>query len=230
MLNPILRPFIAGLVAALPLTLTIVAVVWLADLVHKFLGPESAFGKVLGSFGLRFVTSEVVAYLLGLGVALGAIYLLGLAVELGMKNRWNRFVDFVMNRLPVVKSVYHALKKLMSMFEQKEQSDVKAMSPVLCRLGGKEGTAVLALMPSPEPVYFDDQEYYAVMIPTAPVPFGGAILYVPAAWVEPASLTFDGLFNIYMSMGATSHEYFGVRKENVSGPQPGASSAEPVRS
>ena len=55
------------------------------------------------------------------------------------------------------------------------------------------------------------QDYSGVMIPTAPVPFGGAILYVPVDWVEPTDLTFDELFNVYMSMGATSSEYLGDR-------------------
>ncbi len=48
------------------------------------------------------------------------------------------------------------------------------------------------------------------MIPTAPVPFGGAILYIPVEWVETADIAFDGLLNIYMSMGVTSSDYFPI--------------------
>ena len=208
MLHRILRPFVAGLLAALPLALTVAAVIWLADLVHRFLGPGSAFGKLMGSIGLRLVTSEVVAYVVGLGFVLSGIYLLGLLVETGMKSRLNLLVDTLMDRLPLVKTVYHALKKLMSMFEQKEQPDHKTMRAALCRFGGEGGTALLALVPSPEPVNLNGREYLAVLIPTAPVPFGGAILYMPVEWVEPVDFAFDGLLNIYMSMGATSSEYF----------------------
>ena len=225
MLHRILRPFVAGLLAALPLALTVAAVLWLADLVHRFLGPASAFGKLLGSIGLKFVTSDVVAYVIGFGVVLTVIYLLGLAVEAGMKNRWNMLVDTVMDRLPLIKSVYHVLRKLMAMFESRDQSEMKSMSAVMCRFGGGESSSVLALLPSSEPVRFRGRDYYAVLIPTAPVPFGGAILYVPLEWVEPVDIAFEGLLNIYMSMGATSAEYFGKRQgespvENVPSPDP----------
>jgi len=34
------------------------------------------------------------------------------------------------------------------------------------------------------------------MIPTAPVPLGGAILYVPVACVEPVDMAVDALVNV----------------------------------
>lgn len=45
------------------------------------------------------------------------------------------------------------------------------------------------------------------MISTAPVPFGRAILYVPVDCVEPVDMAVDELVNVYMSMGAISHDY-----------------------
>ena len=59
------RTFLAGLLAALPIVLTIAASVWLAEFIHRFLGPASGFGKILGKIGLRFVTSEASAYFRG---------------------------------------------------------------------------------------------------------------------------------------------------------------------
>jgi len=206
-LRNILRPFLAGLLVALPLALTIAVLVWLIDFIHRFLGPGSTVGNMLQSIGLNFATSEFAAYLIGVILALVLIYLLGMLVEAGMKNRLNALVDNIMDRVPLVGKIYNALKKLMRMFEQKDQSELKAMSAVMCHFGGRGGTAVLALMPSSERIKLHDQEYYGVLIPTAPVPFGGAILYVPIDWVEPMDITFDELFNIYMSMGATSAEY-----------------------
>jgi uncharacterized membrane protein len=201
------RPFMAGLLAVFPLILTVGVVYWLAKFVHDLLGPKSDFGKLLGSIGLQFVTSNVVAYLIGLGVALALIYLLGLLVQAGMKNRWNRLMDKVMHRLPLVNTVYDTSKKLIRMFDQKSDSEMKAMSPVLCHFGGEGGTAVLALMPSEQPIHLNGFTYRAVLIPTAPIPFGGALLYVPADWVKPVDFAVDGLFNIYMTMGVTSPDY-----------------------
>ena len=203
----IFRPFIAGLLAALPLALTLGILFWLADFIQGLLGPRSAFGKLLGSIGLRFVTGEIVAYLIGLLVALAVVYLLGLVVEAGMKNRWNALVGMVLGRVPLVSTIYRASKQLIRMLERDDRADMKAMSPVLCRLGGEGGTAVLALRPNPQHIELHGRDYHAVLIPTAPVPFGGAILYVPVEWVEPVDFAFEGLLNVYMSMGGTSPDY-----------------------
>jgi Uncharacterized conserved protein len=95
------------------------------------------------------------------------------------------------------------------MFDKQENAEFKSMSAVMCYFGGnKHGTTVLALLTSPETVEFNGQRYYAVIVPTAPVPFGGAILYMPTEWVEKVDFGFDGLFNIYMSMGVSSADYF----------------------
>jgi uncharacterized membrane protein len=53
------------------------------------------------------------------------------------------------------------------------------------------------------------EPYLAVLVPTAPVPVGGGLLYVPKAWVTPAEVGVDGLTSIYVSMGITSHQYLG---------------------
>ncbi len=203
----IARTFVAGLLAALPLALTLAVIVWSAEFIQRFLGPKSTIGKLLESFGLRFVSSEIVAYLLGVVLTLLLVYLIGVLVEAGLKNRWQFLIDYLFQRIPLVRTVYQTVSRLLEMFEPRDQSSLKAMSAVMCHLGGKGGTAVLALMPSPESVTLSGREYKAVLIPTAPVPFGGAILYVPEDWVEPADFAFDGLLNIYMSMGANSSDY-----------------------
>ena len=41
-------------------------------------------------------------------------------------------------------------------------------------------------------------------VPSAPVPFGGALVYVPAAWIEPAEGGIDELMSVYVSMGITA--------------------------
>ena len=201
------RTFIAGLLAALPLVLTLAAIIWLVEFIHRFMGPKSAFGKLWKSIGLQFISSETAAYIIGVIVTLMMIFLLGLLVQTGMRYRWQAMVDGIMESLPLVRTIYIALSKLTRIFEQKEETDMKAMTAVLCHFGGKGGTSVLALMPSPETIHLNGHDYYAVLIPTAPVPFGGAILYVPVDWVEHANMEFDGLLNVYMSMGATSTDY-----------------------
>jgi uncharacterized membrane protein len=39
------------------------------------------------------------------------------------------------------------------------------------------------------------------------VPVGGALLYVPKAWVTPAPVGMEALTSIYVSMGVTAGEH-----------------------
>jgi len=41
------------------------------------------------------------------------------------------------------------------------------------------------------------------------VPVGGALIYVPQAWVQTAPIGVDGLTSIYVSMGVTSAQHLG---------------------
>ncbi len=88
------------------------------------------------------------------------------------------------------------------------------MTPVLCRFGADGGTLTLALLPSQRPVCIEGRDYHVVIIPTAPVPFGGALLCVPAECVSPAGCTIDGLISIYMSMGVSAPDYLGSGRTN----------------
>ena len=68
---------------------------------------------------------------------------------------------------------------------------------------GGDGVAVLGLLPNPEPVHIDGRIYLTVLVPTAPIPVGGGLLYVPAEWVKPADFGIDTLTSVYLSMGIT---------------------------
>lgn len=62
---------------------------------------------------------------------------------------------------------------------------------------------MLALLPSSQPVQIGDVKYLGVLLPSAPVPVGGALLYVPEDWVKPAEGGVDNLMSVYVSMGVT---------------------------
>jgi uncharacterized membrane protein len=52
-----------------------------------------------------------------------------------------------------------------------------------------------------------DLDYHAVLIPSAPVPVGGSLLFVPANSVRPADLPVDAFMSIYVSMGVTGPQF-----------------------
>ena len=66
-LQPLLRIFVTGALAALPLAATALIFSWAAGFLIRWLGPESAVGRVLVSIGLGVGASEVVGYAIGEG-------------------------------------------------------------------------------------------------------------------------------------------------------------------
>ena len=203
------RPFITGVLGFLPLALTLAVLAWVVVFLHDIVGPKSAFGRILASAGLSLVTCELIAYIVGLVGTLVVVYTFGMLVESGLGNHYQCAIEGALHRVPVVSTVYDASKQLTSMFDRKNE-DVKAMAPVLCSFGGVGGPAMLALMPSPTPVRIGGHDYHVVIVPTAPVPIGGALLCVPVDCVQPAGCNFDGLVNVFMSMGASAPNYLGT--------------------
>ncbi|MEX0820105.1 MAG: hypothetical protein WD070_10955, partial [Pirellulaceae bacterium] len=96
---------------------------------------------------------------------------------------------------------------LVGMLDKKDEADLKRMSVVFCTFGASGGCGLLGLLVSPERYPINGREYQIVIVPTAPVPVGGGLLFVPAECVTPADMSVDGLMSIYVSMGITAPEF-----------------------
>jgi uncharacterized membrane protein len=186
----------------LPLALTIAVLVWAFSLVNRFIGPGSFVGQLFAKLGYAFSSNPALQYVFGTLLLILLIYLLGLFVEFELRGPLKGFAERTLRRIPLVGSLYGVADKFVGMLDQKHGADIGAMSPVWCFFGG-EGAAVLALAPSAQPLQIEGRSYVAVLVPTAPVPFGGALIYVPAEWVRPANFGVDKLTAIYVSMGIT---------------------------
>ncbi|HUU24866.1 MAG TPA: DUF502 domain-containing protein [Methyloceanibacter sp.] len=200
----IVRIFLSGVLALLPIMVTVIVTAWVASLVASYAGPGSFLGNLITSLGLNVYGSSTVAYFIGLGIIVGIIFVLGLLVESGLRSWIARSFDLLMMRIPLVSNVYDLSKRFVAIMDRGEGDDsLKSMSPVWCFFGGEGSAAVLALMPSHEPVEIGEHSYLAVLVPSAPVPFGGALIYVPADWIRPAEGGVERLMNVYVSMGVT---------------------------
>jgi uncharacterized membrane protein len=197
------RVFLTGLLAALPLMLTIFVTGWLLSLINQYLGPGSAFGRFLTSLGFGAGTSELAPYLIGLALIIAAIYALGLLVHSRFGTWGAELFDRLIRRVPLVSNVYDLSSRFVSIVDAGNGDSVKNMSPVWCFFGGKPGAAVLALLPAKAPIRLGGEDYIGVLVPSAPVPVGGALIYVPVAWIEPADIGIDDLMSVYVSMGIT---------------------------
>ena len=199
----IAETWLAGLLVLLPLALTAAVLAWVVGLVNRIVGPGSVVGRIFAALGYPFSSNPGLAYVFGTLVLIAAVYLLGLAAQAGLKRPLQNLTDRTLRRIPLVGSLYNIADRFVGLLDRKQEADIGAMSPVWCFFGG-DSVAVLALAPNAQPVDIDGRPYLAVLIPTAPVPFGGALLYVPMSWVRPANIGVETLTAIYVSMGITS--------------------------
>ena len=200
----IARIFLTGLLVLLPILVTVIVTAWVAQILKSYAGPGSLIGRLITLLGLNLVSSEVGAYFLGFLIILGCIFLLGLFVETRLWRLVQTGLDTLISRVPLVSNVYELSKRFVAIVDRSGGKDnLQSMRPVWCFFGGEGGAAVLGLMPAPEPVQIGEHSYVGLLVPSAPVPFGGALIYVPAQWVRPADGGVERLMNVYVSMGVT---------------------------
>jgi uncharacterized membrane protein len=207
MLRPLTRCFLAGLFTLLPLVVTVAVVIWVAGFLDRLLGPQTAAGQLLGRVGLNFVSSTAMAYALGWAVVLAAVFGVGVLVELGAKRFIHDRLDSLVARVPLLGGVYGTVRQLVGMMDPKGSADLQGMSVVYCVFGKETGAAFLALLPTPQVFRLGEIDYHAVLVPSAPVPMGGSLLFVPVGSVRPANLTVDAFMSIYVSMGVTGPQF-----------------------
>lgn len=206
-LRSIAQRITAGFLAVLPILLTAIVVVWLADFIRDYLGPGSVFGQFLSRLGVTIMRDETIAYGVGVVALLLIFYLVGLVVMSTLRGRFKAFLDNTVGRVPLIGSMYSLSNSFIAMLERREEVDLKSMSPVWCFFGGDAGAAVLALMPTSELVQLKDKSYCGILVPTAPIPFGGGLIFVPTDWIEPADFGVEALTQIYVSMGLAAPQY-----------------------
>lgn len=206
---PLPRLLLTGTLAALPLAATVLLVGWTVQLLMAWVGPASPVGQALVQLGLGVSGSERLGYGLGLLLVLAGLLLLGLLIETGLQRGLRRALQALIERIPLVGSLYGLIRRFVDLLAQREPGGLGAMQAVWCHFGGagRPGAVVLGLLSSAEAVEIEGRAHLAVLLPTAPVPVGGGLLYLPAEWVRPAEIGLEALTSLYVSMGVTSSEH-----------------------
>jgi len=202
----LVKYFLEGLFVLLPLTITVVVIIWLADFFSKQLGPQTIFGGYLKMLGIRIAGESLPAYVIGWLAVIGAVIILGFLVNLGAKKYISKSIDLIMQRIPLINKLYKVSVQIVDMIDKKEKEDFKGMSVVYVFFGAEKGAAFLALMPTKEKYVIRDTVYHIVLIPSAPVPVGGSMMLVPADSIEPAEMSIEDFMQVYVSMGASSSD------------------------
>ena len=202
----IVKYFLAGVLAILPLVITVLVVIGVINFLNGLVGPEEFLGQLLGRVGLNFVDNPTVAYIVGWVLVLAVIFLLGVLVEKGLRSMFGRITEAVFRRVPLVGKVYDAAKQVVDLVDKQGDDKMKGMSVVYCSFGSQHGAGVLALLPTGETIPIDGKDHHIILVPQSPVPIGGGLLLVPVESVKPVDMSVDKFMSIYVSMGVTLPE------------------------
>jgi uncharacterized membrane protein len=218
----VLSLFLTGLLFVLPLILTLVALAWLLGQLGALFGPDTVLGSLivgLGGLVTMGMAGKMTAFWLGLLIIVGAITGLGALIQMGAKNILEGWVDGLLSRLPVVGKLYQPLAQLVRTVGGDTKGEMASMTVVAVRFGGQ--TEVLALLASPERFDVGNGPARLILVPTAPVPVGGALLFVAEADVRVVpGVRFDDLAKFYITMGTVAHPALRAAAAEA-GPGPG---------
>ena len=184
------RTILSGLLAILPIGLTIYVVSWMA------LAGEELMRRILGP-----VLPESV-YLPGLGlvVAVVVLYLVGLAVNAWAVKQLLQAGDELLARIPVVKTLYVAIRDFTRFFPSGDAtSDLKHV--VLVPIG--PGKVIGFVTADDGALIGAGDDVVAVYLPMSYM-VGGYTLFLPRSSLEPTSLSVEAAMRVVLMGGMQS--------------------------
>lgn len=198
------RYLITGLLTFMPL--------WVTWLVFKFivgflagLGAPLVAGFV-GALGLVSpqaadqLSQGWVTYILALLLTLITLYLLGFLANRVIGQRLLHAFDSLLQRIPLVQTIYGGTKKLMTVLQNKPSGAQRVVLVDFPRRGMKVVGFVTRVMTEEG----TGREMAAVYIPTTPNPTGGYLEVVPLEELTPTDWTMDQAMAFIISGGAVA--------------------------
>lgn len=194
-MNALGKLFLKGLAVTIPVALTLAIVWWLASLAERLLGGLMAWALPAGW------------YVPGMGLisALALILLVGLLSHVLIFQKLFEWGENLFNRLPLVKSIYTAIKELMGYLS----SDIGGQfnKVVMVQLPGHSGE-LLGFVTRDQ---FDDlplspqaEDPVAVYMPMS-YQIGGYTLYLPRSMITPVNLSFEQGMRLAITGGLSAN-------------------------
>lgn len=201
--------FLAGLLFVLPTLLTLAILGWAATYARHFLGPDSFLGHGL-AVGISLVTGVDVghlSFLLGLLFVVLVVMLIGLVVKTRLRRFLDRALNGLMDRVPLIRSVYRPVSQVVRLVgSNRQEGELKGMQVAAARLGD---THCLCLLVTSEIFTIEGAPRQLVLVPSAPVPVGGAMLFVaPEKVTLLPDFSLEEFMKFYVSMGAAVPVHF----------------------
>jgi uncharacterized membrane protein len=212
---------LAGLLTWLPLAITVWVLSWvLGAMDGMFAGALSVTQAVLphsahdGLEALRKVP--------GLGVVVMVALLLatGVFVTNIFGQWWLRQWDAIMNRIPIVKSIYSSVKQVSDTLFSSNGNAFREAVLVQYPHAGSWTIGFVTGTPNGEVAEQLPGEHVGLYVPTTPNPTSGFFLLMPRSAIRPLGMSVDEALKYIISMGVVAPP---------AGPAPAPEEADPNR-
>jgi uncharacterized membrane protein len=194
-MNTLGKLFLKGLVVVIPAALTLAILWWLAG------GAERLLGGLLSGF------LPDGWYIPGMGLlsAVAITILLGLLTHVILFQRLFAVGEAILNRLPLVKSIYSAIKDFMAYFSPDSKEAMRKV--VLVKLPGQNFEMIGFVTRedfSRLPVELTIADPVAVYLPFS-YQIGGYTLFLPRSSLTPIDISFEDAMKLVLT-GAVTRE------------------------
>ncbi|MDE2825531.1 MAG: DUF502 domain-containing protein [Gemmatimonadota bacterium] len=182
------RTMVSGLIALIPLTITIAVLSWLLTWLDSFAAP--VIRRLLG----------LDTHIPGLGILLMliVIFLAGFVASNVLGRKLITWFEDLMMRLPVARRVYHPVRKILDTFTMTGETRTwKTVVVEYPRRGAWMIAFIAGDMPSEEP----RDDLVSVFVPNTPNPAAGRVVIVPRRDVVPVDLSVEEALEFVVSGG-----------------------------
>ena len=178
-----------GLLTILPIVLTVYFIYWLGVTTESLLS------------GLLKVWLPAEIYIPGMGLVAGFVVLIviGLLVNAYVVRRVITFSESLILRIPVVKTVYSAVRDLTGLMKMGGKSG-ELQRVVMVQFGPGKVIGFVTQENATLPGLGSDEELVAVYMPMS-YQIGGYTLYLPRDRIEPTDLTVEAAMRIVLTGG-----------------------------
>ncbi len=188
--------FLTGLFVFIPIVITIWLVFWLLGLINNLVLP------LLNNF---FPIPNIPG--IGLLLTIILIFIIGLLAQNYFGKKILEFWDAFIDKIPLVRSVYHATRQMMeNLFDGK----TKFRKTVLVDFP-RQGMLSIGFVANE--VKIENQDYYVVYVPTAPNPTSGYTLFVKKEEVIHTDMTVEEATRIILSGGIVTKQFIKINKD-----------------
>jgi uncharacterized membrane protein len=189
--------FVQGLIALLPLAVTIAILWWLGVTAERTLGGA-----------IRWVLPEE-WYVRGMGIAAGiiVIFLFGVLMNIYGVPKLIHLGETIIGRIPLVKTVYGAVRDLLGFFSRSGREG--PVSQVVVVTFGDSGIKAVGLLMRDTfedlPEGLGGEDYVVVYFPQS-YQLGGMLLLVPRANVTAVDMNLEDALRFIVTAGAKAGE------------------------